>query len=370
VRVAHIANFHQPLDVRIFQKECRTLAQAGYEVHLIIRDPEDSERDGVRFHALARNDERGKIGRIWSRLSGAYRIAKSLRADLYHFHEPELIVTGLLLRLGGAKVIYDVHEDAPEEAFSVTSGRVKGWIRSQMMRMLEGLARVFLTGFVCATPHIARRFPPKKTVTVRNLPLLSEFDDVGEVSPYESRPETMVYVGGIFAIKGVYELVQALEIVGKTRPVRLSLAGAFESPEFERALRQLPGWQYVDYLGWQSREEVARLLSESRLGAVTFQPKREYLVALPVKMFEYMAAGIPVVASDFALWREIVEATRCGRLADPSDPASLAQAILWLLDHPQEAAEMGRQGQRAVQNELNWETESQILLDFYQALLL
>jgi glycosyltransferase involved in cell wall biosynthesis len=370
VRVVHISTFHQPLDVRIFQKECRTLARAGHEVHLIIRDPKDSERDGVRFHAVARNDDQGKAGRIWSRLSGAYRIARSLKAELYHFHDPELIPVGLLLRLRGHKVLYDVHENAPDEALSLYHhSPVKAQVRSKMLAVLDALAMRFLSGFVCATPAIARRFPSKRTELVQNFPIQSEYVLPAEAIPYAERPLQIIYTGILSTIRSIREIVGAMALLPESlSSARLVLAGTFESPALEEEVRQMPGWERVDYLGWQSREQVAQLLAASRVGLVLYYPLRDHLEAQPNKLFEYMAAGIPSVASNFPFWREIVDSVCGGQVADPEDSASIAQAITWLLEHPEKAEAMGKRGQEAVRKRFNWEQEARKLLDFYEGL--
>ena len=120
VRIVHLSTLHAARDVRIFHKECRTLSAAGYEVHLVVRKPPDETQEGVRFHAIESPDE-GRVRRMAARLRGAYRLARGLRADLYHFHDPELIPIGLLLKRHSARVIYDVHEDAPREALTLNT---------------------------------------------------------------------------------------------------------------------------------------------------------------------------------------------------------------------------------------------------------
>jgi len=131
----------------------------------------------------------------------------------------------------------------------------------------------------------------------------------------------------------------------------------------------MPGWGRVEFLGWQSREQVAALLGRVRAGLVLLHPTLNYYDALPVKLFEYMSAGVPVIASDFPLWRKIVERAGCGLVADPLDPHAIASAIEWLLTHPDEAEAMGKRGQEAVHKLYNWEIESKKLRVFYEKIL-
>ena len=96
-----------------------------------------------------------------------------------------------------------------------------------------------------------------------------------------------------------------------------------------------------------------------------FRPAPNNIEAQPNKLFEYMAAGIPVVASDFALWRAIVDDTGCGLLADPCDPNAIATAVAYLLSHDREAEAMGRRGREAVARRYNWSAEEPKLLHLY-----
>src|SRR4051812_41664500 len=108
MRIVHLTTQHRALDVRIYQKECRTLAARGFDTHLLVTDPPEPERHGVHFHRLRKSSSTFRPGRIWQRLARAYHAAASLRADIYHFHDPELITVGLLLKRRGARIIYDV----------------------------------------------------------------------------------------------------------------------------------------------------------------------------------------------------------------------------------------------------------------------
>ena len=89
--------------------------------------------------------------------------------------------------------------------------------------------------------------------------------------------------------------------------------------------------------------------------------------AQPNKLFEAMSAGVPVIASDFPAWRAVVDGCGCGRLADPLDSSSIAEAMIWMLEHPTETAAMGLHGREAVETRYNWEQESRTLLDLYAA---
>ena len=129
------------------------------------------------------------------------------------------------------------------------------------------------------------------------------------------------------------------------------------------------GWQNVNEYGFLDRLGVRNILARSAAGVVTFYPLPNHVDAQPNKMFEYMSAGIPVIASHFPLWREIIEDNQCGLLVDPLNPEAIANAIDYLINNPQEARSMGQNGRRAVEEKYNWTIEQQKLLEFYQRIL-
>ena len=187
-------------------------------------------------------------------------------------------------------------------------------------------------------------------------------------SPYARRGPVVAYVGLINEIRGTIEMVHAIADVCAHQEARLVLAGRFEPPAFGAQARALDGWRHVEYRGELSRARVVEMLAEARLGLVLFHPRPNHLESQPNKLFEYMAAGLPVVASSFPLWKEIVEGSRCGLVVDPLDPHATANAIRWLLAHPDEAEAMGARGRQAVQERFNWRREEATLLECYARL--
>ena len=370
-RAVHFTTVHPRSDTRIGVKETASLAEGmGGGVTLYVQDGKGPERDEISGFEVVDTGPPPQ-GRVRRMVLGAWRIYRAVRAArprVAHFHDPELIPVGLALKLSGIKVVYDVHEDLPRQIFG------KHWISPWLRRPVawgaeafEWLAGHAFDGVVAATPTIARRFPDHKTVTVQNFPILAELVAPDPVQ-YADRPPHFAYVGGITGIRGSREMVVAVGGVAEPE-CRLQLAGGFSPTNHGDELEALPGWERVVFHGWASRPEVAAILGNVRAGLVVLHPTENYLDAYPVKMFEYMAAGLPVVASDFPLWREIVDGAGCGLLVDPLDPRAIANAMQWLLDHPNEAEAMGRRGREAVERQYNWTPEAEKLLALYERLL-
>ena len=375
MRIAHITLFHRPLDSRIFWRECRTLAKAGHEVSLIAPDADCSIQQGVHFHGLVSGGPPGGIGnRLWQSLRRgwqAVRIAKSLRADVCHLHEVQCVPFGLLLKFMGIRIIYDIHEDAfPEKISNArTLGHpLLGYFFAVTAELLEVLARLFFDRFVAATPVIGRKFPHNRTVVVQNFPLLDEIHSATKPERQKGAAATALYLGNVFPNRGLGGIVKALGMLPASSNLRLTVAGMFTPASYQQQLAKLPGWSRVDFVGWRDRNEVADLLSRAGVGLVLFHPRPEHQTAYPNKLFEYMAAGLPVIASDFPLWRSIIETADCGLLVDPLDPSAICSALTRLMDNPQQADQLGANGVRAIRDRFNWQREAVGLQTTYAAL--
>lgn len=364
--VAHLTSVHPRFDTRVLFKECCSLKNAGYSVALVVADNKGDEiHGGVAIHDVGVSA--GRLNRIFKTTRRVFEKAKSLNADIYHLHDPELIPVGLKLKRLGKTVIYDAHEDLPKQLLGKPYlNKFTKVILSRVAEVYEAWACKKLDAVVAATPFIRDRFLAinSNTLDVNNFPLLGEWAS-GEVD-WSQKESQVCYVGGIAEIRGIHEIVAAMQYV-KTN-VRLQLGGSFPEKAVENAVKNSLGWGQVDELGWLSRTEVASTLKCSVAGLVTLHPIINYIDALPVKMFEYMAAGVPVIASDFSLWREIIEGNDCGLCVDPLDPRAIAEAIDFFVDNPGRAEQMGRNGQRAVNERYNWSIEEGKLLKLYASL--
>jgi len=368
--VIHFTTVHPRADTRIRVKEAATLARVWPgEVALFVQDGKGDEadaQDGVAVRDTG-PPERGRLRRMTRGAFRMYRAVRRARPRIAHFHDPELLPWAMLLRVQGVRVIYDVHEDAPATVLSKDYiPRILRWPLAGAVRLFERLARACFSVVVAATPAIGVNFGGKAEL-VQNFPLLNELC-FAKPSPHEQRPPHFAYIGGITAIRSALEIVEAIGLIPQS-DARLQMGGAFAPQPLEGEVRALEGWSRVNFHGWVGREDVREILSRVRAGLVLFHPMPNHVRAQPNKLFEYMAAGLPVIASDFPLWREIVEGAGCGLLVDPRDPRAIAGAMQWILDNPDEAAAMGRRGRAAVEARYNWEAESEKLIALYRRLM-
>jgi glycosyltransferase involved in cell wall biosynthesis len=371
MKICHLTSVHPPEDIRIFVKECRYLKQAGFDVSLIVGNSETYIKDGVKIFGVEINAG-NRYMRILKGPQKVYQKALEIDADIYHFHDPELLPIGLLLKKKGKKVIYDVHEDVPEQVMS------KEWIPSTLrssiskqVKRIEKYAASRFDAVVTATPTINDRFKMynPKSFTVHNFPITNELIGDGKIE--DSTPvseKTAIYIGGITKLRGIAEMVDAIEVVNNHKSITLTLAGKFSPESLEEDMQSKSGWKYVDHAGWLNRDEVKNYLGNAFAGLVLLHPEPRYTVSYPIKLFEYMSAGIPVIASNFPLWEQIVNESKCGICVDPLNIEQIAEAILSIHTNPQAAKEFGENGRKAILNKYNWEKEAEKLVNIYNQL--
>jgi glycosyltransferase involved in cell wall biosynthesis len=365
--IIHFTTVHPRDDSRIRSKQVDTLAKTlSEEVALYVQDGLGDEIDSKSGYRIV--DTGPKLSRIPRITKGGWRMISAVRRakpTVAHFHDPELLPWALLLRLWGIKVVYDVHEDVPQQVSR--NPVLPGWAKVVLppfVTLVEWIGARLINGIVATSPTIANRFPAHKTVLVRNFPLLDELHAPAPTPMAERAPE-FTYIGSISEDRNIYRMMEAVARVPGGQ-ARLRLAGGFASAETQRRAEQMPEWSSVRFEGWVSREGVANILADGRAGLVVLKPVPHEMLTLPIKLFEYMAAGMPVISSDFPVWREIVDEARCGLLIDPLRTEELVRAMQAILGDPAEAQAMGARGRKAVVEKYNWDREAQTLLKLYR----
>jgi len=374
MKVRILSSVHPCFDVRIFQKQARSLSEAGYEVTLVaIADFEEKVVDGIRVLGLPQPSSRLLRPANWWRI---LRIALRERADIYHFHDPELLLpAGLIKLLTRRPIVYDVHENYPQDILT------KEWIPGPLRRLVSSIFRVFedtavrgVDGVVVVNRHLEGRFEGKaRVVRVANYSRLDNHvnskRDTDRREP-GARPY-FVYAGRVSDDRGLHECLRALESLGE-EGAEILCAGRIGHVA-NRQLRALLQHAHTDvpfkYLGLLPYEAIPPLFEGALAGLLCFQPTPNNVLGTPNKLFEYMSAGIPVIASDFPFIREVVAEADCGLLVQPDDTRQIASAMAHLLHHPQDAARMGENGLRAARERYNWQGEEKKLLSLYETLL-
>jgi glycosyltransferase involved in cell wall biosynthesis len=367
-RVCHITTVHGAFDDRIFFKQCRSLSAAGFEVHLIAPIAEECVEDEVRIHPVRVPSSR------WLRpIIGAWRafgIARRLKARTYQVHDPELLWIAILLKWSGARVVYDMHEAMRAHILT------KSWLGPVRLRkMLAWTYGIFEDFAIYVLDHVlvvvesmkedlVARHPARadKVTVIRNLPVLALIDRSIQYIARDDR-FTLIYIGGLSRIRGIREMVQALEALPD---VRLKLLGPWSDEGYRKECSSLPAWTQVEDLGQVRMDAVYDHVRAADLGVCVLYPVHNYMISLPIKTFEYMACGLPMLLSDFPFWRRTF-----GPFAwfvDARDPGAMTEAVRAAQGDTEGRRRKGREGREVVRERYSWESESARLVDLYRAL--
>lgn len=364
MKICHLTTVHPRYDTRIFKKECISLKRTGFDVTLLVADGKGDEK-GNEVKIIDIGAAKNRFERYVSKRSQLLKKAIEIDADVYHFHDPELTSVGLQLLKKNKKVIYDVHEDVPLQILS--KHYIPKFLRpliSKIVKSKENKAVKKFTYVITATDFIANRFLKinKNTIAVKNYPIIDNTKNYQQ--DWENKKDEVCYIGSISKVRGITEMVKALEFANVT----MNLGGNFTSNKLETETKKMKGWEKIKYYGFVNKEQAVEIYNRSKIGLVTLHPVINYIDALPVKLFEYMLAGIPVISSDIPLWKEIVEGINCGICVNPLNPKEITDAINYLKKNDKEAKQMGVNGRNAVLEKYNWHNEECKLIEIYNNL--
>lgn len=367
-KVCHMTSAHPSEDVRIFHKECTSLAKAGYDVYLVTRG-ESYEKNGVHIVGVG-YPSGGRLNRMTTFSRKIYKAALAIDADIYQFHDPELLPYGLKLKKNGKKIIFDSHEQYAAQL------KNKPYLPHWCCLMLAAIYKVYescvlrkLDGviFPCT---INGRNPFQsccpQVATISNAPMLDEMYDQYDSSVIKW-PRSVCHIGSLTHNRGITHLVKAAALADCT----LYLGGLFESAEYEAQIRVMPEFANVKYLGKLDRNAVVETLQKSQIGAATLLDVGQYyqIETFATKVYEQMSFGLPSVLNASQYNQKVAQQYGMGICVDPENAGEIAEAIRYLLDHPEEAKQMGENGRRAVKEEFNWDVEEKKLLSFYEKIL-
>lgn len=358
-----MSSHHSPCSIRILKKQCVALAKEGYHVYYVVPGSGEEEIDGVNLRYVRK--KAGFLGRVFINPLRTYIASKRINADLYHFHDPELMFFGFLLKLSGNKVVYDVHENLPAKC--ADAGLKKIFLLGPFfVWLIDRLEKFFAGRFdfnITVNQDIADRLPAFKTIIITNYPILSliHFTKYKQAND----PPVIIYAGLLNRIRGIKELVAAMAFV--KNKASLVLLGTWQDDAYKNECLQLESWTYCFYGGNVPLEVAYKIMDSSDIGIVNFMPLDNHLYSMPNKAFEYMAFGLPTIMSDFPFWR--AKFADCALFVDPQNPKNIASAIIELAVNPSLRQNLGLQGRQFVENSYSWEAESKKLISTYRKLL-
>lgn len=361
IKICHVTSAHKPFDPRIFLRECTSLAKR-YDVSLIVPNCEDCTKNGVKVFGVSIPE--GRFSRQLHK-KDLYKKMLEVDADFYQFHEAELIPLGLKMKKKGKKVVFDSHEDVPATILDMQYFPI--WFRklaSKVYSMYEKHALKKYDGVISVDPRIVDRLKVinPNSVMVTNFPIYEEFQR------QERDSRKVCFTGNVGHLWLPDKIIESL----KDLDVQLVLAG-FTTEDYLDGLKKIPSWNKVEYKGVVPHNEAQMIQSQCIAGFALL----DYRIIVGgkwgtlgnTKFFEYMMAGTPLIATDFILWKEIIDKYECGICVNPHNVEEITRAISYLQDHPEEVKRMGENGRKAAREVFNWSTQEKVLFDFYSNIL-
>lgn len=364
IKVCHITSVHRRYDVRIFHKECKSLVKAGYDVYLLVNDDKDDEEiDGVKIISL-KAKVTNRFQRIFQLKKVLIKKALEINADIYHLHDPELLLIAYTLKKNNKKVVFDSHEDY---LLTITE---KTWLPKLLRPIIRFIYQIYekqiikrIDGAIVCYHWTYDRYNKlcKNVSMILNFPII---DDTKPITDYTKK--AIAFAGGIKSEWCHEEIIKTLEIL---KDVKYELAGDIQD-NYEKIIMNMEGWKYVNYHGKISHQEVYnKVYKNASIGMCLLdyiaQCKGHIGNLSNTKLFEYMFIGLPVIGTDFILWKEIIEKENCGVCVNPHNVEQITEAINYLLNNPDIMKEMGENGRKAVIEKYNWHIEEKKLIDFY-----
>jgi glycosyltransferase involved in cell wall biosynthesis len=362
-KVCHLSSHHSPNSVRIFRKQCVTLAKSGYDVTYVVPGKGDPAKDGVKLEYI--KQDKGLTSRLITKPYRVYKKAKAVEADIYHFHDPELLPYGYLLKKQGKKVIYDIHEDLSAKIIDKKNNHLKVFLPliAYFISLIEKNIAKTLSYNIVVNNEIKSKFKTNNIEIITNLPIISLFQN-RYIEAAKNEIPIVVYAGLLNRIRGIKEIVEAIGIVGGK--AKLVLLGRWQDQSYKAECIKSAGWIYTEYKGMLPLEAAYKIVQESDIGIVNFMPMKNHLYSMPNKAFEYMAAAKPMIMSNFPYWQDLFE--DCALFNDPEDPNDIAANILELINVPSLMAQKAKKAREMIENKYSWEAESLKLLSIYRLL--
>lgn len=367
IRVCHVTSAHTRYDVRIFHKECKSLANNGFDVTLLVNDNLPNEFiDGVKIVST-----KLKPKNRYERMVKAKKYIKKnmidIDANIYHFHDPELLLEADWIKNKGKKVIFDFHEDVPQQIL------YKKWIPQKVRRIVSLVYKIYeknkakkYDALITVTPKFVDRLSQinPNTIMITNYPIFREKYRIDN----STKKRAICFAGGITPQWHHENIIKAIE---KIEDIEYILAGS-GSQEYINQLQTLEGWKKVRYLGRVPYEKVQEIYSESMMGIALLSNNTQVGdegTLGNTKIFEFMEAGLPIICSNNKLWKEIIEKYECGIVVDPNNVMEIQKEIKKVLNNKSSILTMGKNGRKACEVEFNWASQEELLDQVYKKVI-
>jgi len=370
MKIALITTTHSVVDGRIFYKEAKSLSNE----HIVTIVAPSSQNRISMYDKIILVEVKRSQKKILQPITSWRIFLASLRldCDVCHCHEPDSLLIGLVNKLIKKRyLVYDVHEHWPSELphdLGVSRHKLISSMISSSVNFIEKVCLRYCDNIIAVSDSVGERFQKRKLDIIPNysIPMLN-YDP--NDTPARDMTALMYVAGNVRAFHGIRECIFALIPLRKVFPsVSLTLIGNLRDP-IDNYLIDEDLKSRVKTSGFVSYQEMYNLLLEGGIGLLLFQPEYyNIFIGLPNKLFDYMIAGLPIIASDLPEIRKVINDAGCGILVDPYSIDEISHAINYLISHPEIATEMGQRGKAAIMDKYNWKISENTLLGMYRTL--
>lgn len=369
IKVCHVISGYYRNDPRVFQRQCKSLKDAGFSVSILTNDDQPEEiLEGIPIYSTKN---------YWSNRFRVLLFAKKqfliraleINADIYQMHSPELLSLGLALKNAGKVVVYDAHEDLPKHI--IEKDWLPKFIRKPLSYLVENYMCIILKRYhAIISPHShvveqLREINPNTTLITNFAKVLPRKEI--SLNEYSQRNQVICYSGTVYLHSNQLTILEALKALPH---VKYNIAGYF-SPDYLTLLSKHESFNKLNYIGRINWADLIGFYNNARIGIVVIDYKMNlggktgtYAVN---KIFEYMEAGLPIICSDYDLWQVIIDEYNCGICVEPGNLKQMTDAITFLINNTEAAYMMGQNGRKAVFEKFNWSTQEKVYIDLFNS---
>ena len=368
IKICHVSTLHSRYDIRIFHKECRSLARAGYHVTLLVFDGNGNEiKDDV--HIIDRGAYSNLSGRLLAATTKLIHFFNTNEFDLLHFHDPELIPSAFYLKMKGYCILFDMHENLPAQ---IHQKKYIPWLFKPSISFFVKILQLFMlknTPTIFAEDSYKKDFPWIRHHTfVRNYPDLASLNMIRKLGNNKTYSLSSCYIGSITEERGLFTMLNVIKIFKQNSiSSTLTIVGALrEKINFTHYADIIDN---VKFTGFLPSNDAWKLTRHSLFGFCLLKPKPNYMGSLPTKVMEYISLGIIPVLSDFPFYRHFFKEIPYIIFVDPDNPKLIADEMITYFNKNKENIPAIKKTLVDKSKNFDWKYEEKNLKCFYKEVL-
>jgi len=374
-KICIITSSHPPFDKRIYNKEALSLAKMGFDIDIIAPTKlNGKDKNNINFLGFSKKSKIINIPLNWIQI---FKLTLKNHYLIYHFHDPDLLILGIILKIITSRpVIYDVHEHYPERILQYWNPNIIVKSLRWLFEMFENFCSRIINNIIVVENNQFKRFNKLKCNVIK-LSNYAKIEDYSLTinSKKEYNNKVAIHIGSLQKSRGTYEFIKIAKLVNKlNRQIKLVFVDWFytknERDLFNTIIEKEQARQYIDIVPPVKSNKISSLLKSADIGLSLLLPLGQSRIAIPTKLFEYMACGLPIIAETSPYNKQFIEQNDCGILVKHNDIDRFASEIVDLIADQDLMKKYGDNGKKAFITKYNWEIQEIKLKKYYHNLYL